>query len=453
MKNKVKTQTAGILKRLCRCIPAGALTLTCAAGLFADLPASADTITVIPSDAVEFDGHYYALRDDLQAMGNASWETADRLCKAAGGHLAVINTTKESDYLAQLVRESEYNAAFFGAYLEGSEWKWCTGEDFIFTNWAESAHDGSPYGLFMNNDADGLWHSSRFGASGTAYICEWDEGTPCTMQQQNHIHSDLIHMNHKWYQFYDAGLTQEDAEAFCLAQGGRLAYIDSEELQTQIMETLEAHGTKTMYWIGGMQIADWVWFDGTEEHQMEYTNWADGEPSNASGTAVYAALNLNSERFARGCWVAESASGSVNHETEYYPNFGLICEWDTECSADGIEYPWHEGEWVEVAEANCTQEGESNFICKHCGEVLQNNVYPKGDHQFEQTRIFQKFSFDPVPGFLRYQCKVCGTTKYDLEPKGLVLDGTLLGLVLVAILAFFSAKRDYNRLKGGTSKF
>jgi hypothetical protein len=35
-----------------------------------------------------------------------------------------------------------------------------------------------------------------------------------------------------------------------------------------------------------------------------------------------------------------------------------------------------------------------------------------------------------------------------------VLDGTLLGLVLVAILAFFSAKRDYNRLKAGsTSKF
>lgn len=441
-----------ILKRLSRGTLAGLLAVFCAAGLQSGTPASADNPAkpVIPSGTKEFQGHYYAVYNDLEAM-NASWETADRLCKAAGGHLAVINSIEENNYLAKLVRESDCDAAFFGAYYEDDMWKWCNGDNFEYTNWSDLANDGSPYGLFMNSDTEGLWHSSRFGLSGMAYICEWDSGMPCNMTLQNRSTENLVHYDHKWYQFYDVGLKLEDAETFCKAQGGRLACITSEELQNQLMEKLTAGGTKNMYWIGGRQIADWSWYDGAEGIPMDYQHWADGEPASNNAASIYAALNLKSERFPQGCWVAESASGANYNEAEYYPNYGLICEWDTECVYDGIEYPWHETELVEIEPATCQQEGLSQYICKHCGKKLQTKSYPKTDHTFEAARIYKKFAFNPIPGFLKYKCQNCDETKFELEPKGLVLDGTLFGLVVVAIAAYFAAVRDYKALKSGTA--
>lgn len=136
----------------------------------------------IPSDAVEFNGHYYY----LYTGGIAStYEEALQFCADKGGYLATLTSQEENDFVYSYITQQNCESAYFGFSDSESEgiWEWCTGEPVSYTNW----HSGEPnkenpnedYGMLYYKYSDGSWNDGDFGNNtvngGTAFICEWGD--------------------------------------------------------------------------------------------------------------------------------------------------------------------------------------------------------------------------------------------------------------------------------------
>lgn len=139
---------------------------------------------------VEEDGYaghvyeFYTLPESEWESGPITWEQAERRCEWKGGHLAVIESQAENDYLYAAMKQKGYENAYFGFSDESSEgnWKWVNGTSTSYTNW----HSGEPsnqdgiehYAMFYEKFQDGTWNDADgIIDAGCAYICEWDDPT------------------------------------------------------------------------------------------------------------------------------------------------------------------------------------------------------------------------------------------------------------------------------------
>ena len=137
---------------------------------------------------VEEDGYaghvyeFYTLPESEWESGPITWEQAERRCEWKGGHLAVIESQAENDYLYAAMKQKGYENACFGysdKETEGS-WKWVNGVQSSYINW----HSGEPnnqngdedYAMFYQKFDDGTWNDGDGIIDvGCAYICEWDD--------------------------------------------------------------------------------------------------------------------------------------------------------------------------------------------------------------------------------------------------------------------------------------
>ena len=137
---------------------------------------------------VEEDGYaghvyeFYTLPESEWESGPITWEQAERRCEWKGGHLAVIESQAENDYLYAAMKQKGYENACFGysdKETEGS-WKWVNGVQSAYTNW----HSGEPnhqngnehYAMFYQKFDDGTWNDGNgLIDADCAYICEWDD--------------------------------------------------------------------------------------------------------------------------------------------------------------------------------------------------------------------------------------------------------------------------------------
>lgn len=138
--------------------------------------------------AVEEDGYaghvyeFYTLPESEWESGPITWEQAERRCEWKGGHLAVIESQVENDYLYAAMKQKGYENACFGysdKETEGS-WKWVNGVQSSYINW----HSGEPnnqngdedYAMFYQKFDDGTWNDGDGIIDvGCVYICEWDD--------------------------------------------------------------------------------------------------------------------------------------------------------------------------------------------------------------------------------------------------------------------------------------
>lgn len=111
-----------------------------------------------------------------------TWEEAEAYCESLGGHLAIITSEEENEFLYQLMLDEGYNSAYFGlidSYEEGS-WVWVDGTLPSYTNWHldEPSATYEHYGMFYYLFTDGTWNDGDFGNltinGGRVFICEWD---------------------------------------------------------------------------------------------------------------------------------------------------------------------------------------------------------------------------------------------------------------------------------------
>lgn len=134
----------------------------------------------IPEDAGYFQGHYYYVQELEEDI---TWDEAEKYFESLGGHLLIINSQEENDYAFQYMNESGYTSAYFGLTDEKNdgEWKWVTGEDVTYTNWASgepnSESSSENYAMFYYKFTDGKWNDGGITTVGNrnTYLCEWDK--------------------------------------------------------------------------------------------------------------------------------------------------------------------------------------------------------------------------------------------------------------------------------------
>ncbi len=168
----------------------GLLALAAAAGLLWQLPGrggeepTQPAPTAAPTGPVAgevFEGHHYEVFLERDVL---TWEDAQRFCLEQGGHLAVISSEEENDFLRALLDKRGFKSAYFGfsdAANEG-EWEWVTGEPVSYTNWYEGEPNNDQgsenyAGFYFLKNSGAQWFDGDFGDQsngGKAFICEWE---------------------------------------------------------------------------------------------------------------------------------------------------------------------------------------------------------------------------------------------------------------------------------------
>ncbi len=100
----------------------------------------------------EFNGSEYYLSDSASI-----WTDAKAICEANGGHLVVINSQEENEFVRGAIENNIVHIGLTDQMVEGS-YEWVNGESLTFNN-LENNPDGMDYGLmyFWEN---GAWNMS-----------------------------------------------------------------------------------------------------------------------------------------------------------------------------------------------------------------------------------------------------------------------------------------------------
>ena len=120
-----------------------------------------------------YNSHTYAVY-----YTTATWEEAREWCEANGGHLAVITDEREQSFIESL--NNNGTNLWIGAYREfGNDWKWVTGEEWSYTNWAEGEPNDSN-NVVPDENCVTLWPAEWNDLNSEnvyeqyGFICEWD---------------------------------------------------------------------------------------------------------------------------------------------------------------------------------------------------------------------------------------------------------------------------------------
>ena len=135
--------------------------------------------------AVKWNGHWYALLPDLN-----TWGEAKERCEKLGGHLVIIDSKEENDFLYKWLKpKAKVIHVHIGASATESkgEYKWVNGESlkdtFSYFDWrnpkSRKLPDSSGFGVLAINWshaprnqywAHHIWEDKRK----DPYVCEWE---------------------------------------------------------------------------------------------------------------------------------------------------------------------------------------------------------------------------------------------------------------------------------------
>ncbi len=129
------------------------------------------------------------------------------------------------------------------------------------------------------------------------------------------------------------------AKTYCDSIGGHLVTITSKEEQ-EMVNTLLQKGGCSAYWSGKTDESSegsWSWVTG---EQMNYTNWASGQPDNYNGIESYGQVYKN------GTWNDAPNDVRVINESG---DFGFICEYEQPVVTATATYNGHTYELYDIA--------------------------------------------------------------------------------------------------------
>jgi serine/threonine protein kinase len=150
-------------------------------------PASAGANRPAQEQAAAYNGHSYKAFDD-----RVTWQEAQSRCRQMGGHLVVIETAAENQFVANLLEKAGVVDAWIGItdeLVEG-EWRTVTNQRQIYTNWSTGQPNNKSseehYALISNRTFGTGLGASPFGwkwadqpnasdAHSPGFVCEWDE--------------------------------------------------------------------------------------------------------------------------------------------------------------------------------------------------------------------------------------------------------------------------------------
>ena len=133
-----------------------------------------------PNDAAVLNGHSYKFFPDV-----LTWHQAKDRCEEMGGHLAVIETDEENNFLAAFAEKSipkrhDLDGVWVGAtdeHKEG-EWKWTNGNPLAFTKWGpgqpNNKQNEEHYLMLFLQTHEWSDQPDRSVQHTVYFVCEWD---------------------------------------------------------------------------------------------------------------------------------------------------------------------------------------------------------------------------------------------------------------------------------------
>ena len=221
---------------------------------------------LVPTCLETYNNHIYALYDVV-----TSYENANRYAQALGGHLATITSKEENDYIISLKNKGAFTSkhCWLGATDLDSEgtWKWCTGEEFSYSNWDVGQPDNYSdlYGTenYLEIWENGYWNdANNCNTILKGFIVEIEPLTEIKSEEYN---------NHTYYVFNNT-LSWTEANQYAQNMGGYLVEIDNEK-ENEFIHSLAKESGLGGYWISLKDTG--------------YTNFKDGEPNNDFGLENY----------------------------------------------------------------------------------------------------------------------------------------------------------------------
>ena len=167
------------------------------------------------------------------------------------------------------------------------------------------------------------------------------------------------------YEFVDEDMTWEEARKACISRGGHLATVTSAKEQEYLEEMfININGNERGPWFGGYSDGayggdknDWCWVTG---EKWNYTNWADGEPSNAEGTEWFTHF-----------W-NEMKWNDINNDDTRDSQKGYICEYDS--FSDILDDGGNEASAETTGKAEQKDHGDLPVFNGHAYEFIANPV-------------------------------------------------------------------------------
>ena len=134
--------------------------------------------SVIPTDAVEFNGSYYKT---FTLIG--TWDQAVERCHKMGGMLASVKTKEANDFIDKLTAQKCYWVGGNDRQKEG-EWRWIDGSKVTYFNWSGGGEPDNGGGvedaMVYSWRGKGQMCDTRASYDGKGgrirgFICEWRE--------------------------------------------------------------------------------------------------------------------------------------------------------------------------------------------------------------------------------------------------------------------------------------
>ncbi|MCP4811782.1 MAG: hypothetical protein GY888_04680, partial [Planctomycetaceae bacterium] len=222
------------------------------------------------------------------------WNQAREDAIARKGSLATF--ASEAEWLGTLDALGEgaldsYTGLWIGATdsEEEATWKWITGEDFDFNNWANGQPDngaGADHAEVSGGfgPAPGKWFDTPAQAIRDGYILEstTDPNDPDT---DGDGLSDGYEAGIDRFSTVSGFFRWEQARLDAIARGGTLATFTTEQEWQSSLDLLgeDALNEFSGLWIGATdseEEGNWKWITG---EAFDFNNWANGQPDNVGG--------------------------------------------------------------------------------------------------------------------------------------------------------------------------
>ena len=219
--------------------------------------------------------HYNPATGKVYLKTNSTtWENAELLAGALGGHLATVRNAAENEYVAAATR-----GGWIGTTDRSDEgnFTWASGDPSTYTNWNSGEPNGGTgenYGMMYNT---GRWNDAGAAATGQGII-ELSGTHPVVQYKYNPA------TGHVYARTANAANWQT-AQLVARATGGDLVSLNDDAENTWVQSNYGGNN-----WIGLYDVADqtglpdppgdWRWSNGDA---VGYTNWAGPvEPNGAS---------------------------------------------------------------------------------------------------------------------------------------------------------------------------
>ena len=339
--------------------------------MFSSSSSSELVINVTASDDEEW--HHTSQDAELKLYKMVKpFHEAENFCIGLGGHLASARSKEEN---GRVLSEARDSSVWLGGTDEATEghWSWLDGNPWNFTNWGKyepSSQNGDQKNCLTVRALEGelspSWHAVSCEDTSGSFLCRV-EPTKVTGSKTLNIQKDQNVESHKivwsynaksrrklknanpglkvsWLavdskqgekevtgksvvpwdlkpqlQYFGLKKTWEQAEEFCVCQGGHLASVTSQSEHDHLKELLKDETEVEFVWLGGSDKAregEWVWSSGAPWIHPSYVwPWSSGEPDGNQGENCLFLV-----------WSGGSDYRWIDHRCDYNGSTGLVCQ-------------------------------------------------------------------------------------------------------------------------------